>query len=80
MPFTEKEILDRFKSEPITREKLAAIKSMADATHELAFQFLKVADESRERSAALTKLEEFIMWAARCIAVNGVREQNGAQP
>jgi hypothetical protein len=45
-------------------------KALRDKAKELAYEFERLCPESREKSLAVTKLEEAIMWANASIARN----------
>ena len=45
-------------------------KALRDKAKELAYEFDRLCPESREKSLAVTKLEECVMWANASIARN----------
>lgn len=54
---------NRFKSHDVTEEQVNQMKAIRDECYNLAFLINVEVPESREKSLALTKLEEVMFWA-----------------
>lgn len=70
---TEKESIDlakRFTYHPVKPGQSDTYSNLRDEARALAGHIISVQPESRERSLAITKLEECIMWANAGIARN----------
>jgi len=63
-----------FKYHPPTGNQPQAYEQIRETAKVVAECILGLCPESRERSLALTKLEESVMWANASIARNGLRE------
>lgn len=55
---------------PASEEVIADFESIRFYAKEFGDAILAVCPDSRERSVAITKLEETVMWAIKSIAVN----------
>ena len=64
----ELELERRFTAIIETEEQRELVQGLSLDVHDIARHFLNVCPDSRERSLALTKLEESLMWAAAAIA------------
>ena len=62
------ELSKRFTKHLLTPQKEAKFKDLHDRGFELANHINDVCPESREKSLALTHLEQAIMWASAAIA------------
>jgi hypothetical protein len=65
-----KEIEDRFKSHDMDDDQKDHAIWMRVATNQLAHEIDSVMPDCREKSIAITKLEEVSMWAVKGIARN----------
>lgn len=61
-----------FDSRAYTDAEEEAITNIKEAASDLGREISCLLIPSREKSLALTKLEEAVMWAGKCINVNGV--------
>ena len=67
----EKEIRRNYAEQVLDEEQITNINGIRRQARSLALVINDVAPESREKSLALTKLEEAVMWADAAIARNG---------
>lgn len=71
MPTTEDQaVLASFEYQKPTEVSVDRIIALRDAHHKLAEMILAIVPKSRERSAAITKLEESSMWTNKAIVMN----------
>lgn len=66
---THEQIEDRFKYHSLDEEQIRAISTIREVTTGLAVILNERCPSSREKSLALTKLEECAMWANKAIAM-----------
>ena len=69
-PETQKDLDQRFTYHPPTNEKQEFYAQVRSKAKELAELIAAELPDRRERSLALTKLEEAVMWANACMARN----------
>ena len=62
------EVETRFTYHSPTSDQVPKYQSIRDSAKDLAYIISDLAPESREKSLALTKLEEAVMWANAAIA------------
>lgn len=62
-------------SDDVGRERSFACSMLMGSFHELAMLVEECADDCREKSLALTALEEASMWAMKAVMFNGPRER-----
>lgn len=68
----DKKIIDNnFTYHPPIKDQAENYIRLREQAKELAYSINSICPESREKSLALTKLEESIMWANASIARNG---------
>lgn len=71
MPLTNDEIHERFKHHPPTPERIEDHQTVRDSSETLAHTFNSLLPESREKSLALTAVQEAAMWANAALAIHG---------
>lgn len=64
----EHDLRNRFTYHPSSERQIPMYQDIRNAGHTLATLIAGYAPESRERSIALTKIEEAVMWANAAIA------------
>jgi hypothetical protein len=62
---------ERFVHHPPSEDRATCHQSIRDAGRTAALRVMEVVPEGRERALALTKIEEFVMWANAGIALEG---------
>jgi len=70
-PDSPEDLANRFTYHPPKPGQPELYEDLRVRAHELAEQIVAVAPRSRERSLALTKIEEAVMWANAAIAREG---------
>lgn len=71
MPVTAEEIHERFKHHPPTPDRIDLHQMVRVDAEDLALTFNQILPESREKSLALTAVQEAAMWANAALAVHG---------
>lgn len=67
----DKERLDNsFTYHPPKPDQIPRYEALRNKARELAIEFMELVPTSREKSLAITKLEEAVMWANKGIACN----------
>lgn len=66
-----KGIADRFKHHDLDEAQANVVNQLRDYMIEMGKYLEEVLNDSREKSLAITKLEESLMWANKAIALNG---------
>lgn len=66
-----KDIENRFTYHAPSAEQIVLYQNMRDMGKEMAICIEDLCPDSREKSLAVTKLEEVVMWANAAIARNG---------
>lgn len=66
----DQSLLGRFKLYEMTKEQAANARAIRADALRLAQRLNLTAKDSREKSEAITNLEQFVMWANRAIAMN----------
>ena len=77
MMFTEKELELRFNSHDLGEYGIEMVDAVRDKARVLAVTLAVKCPESREKSIAITKLEEVVFWANAAIARRGKRGRQG---
>lgn len=70
--------LDAFDYQAPSNEQTERIVALRQSMKDLRDQLQNLIPESRERSMAITKLEEVSMWANKGVVFNGARPEAGA--
>lgn len=65
------ELDNRFVHHPPDEDRATLHQGIRDAGREAALRVLQLVPEGRERAIAITKIEEFVMWANAGIAREG---------
>jgi hypothetical protein len=63
------EVMNAFCYHPPRGDQPKRYEALRNSGQELAFQILELCPDGRERSIAIRKLEEAVMWANKAIAV-----------
>jgi hypothetical protein len=66
----EQEILDRFKQHRMTEDPQESSTMIRSSAIELAILINLATPDSREKSLAITHLEEAVMWANKALALH----------
>jgi hypothetical protein len=76
MSFTEEQVRALFAHHPpTTRDRIAAHEDVREAAADLAIQLNHWLPESREKSLALTSLQQAAMWANAAIAIHETQNE-----
>jgi hypothetical protein len=75
---TKEQIDNNFRYHPPTSSQQEKYVFLRDEAKELAYKINELCPDSREKSLALTKLEEAIMWANASIARNEEGQRTGS--
>lgn len=65
------EIHERFKHHPPTPERIESHQVIRNTSEDLAHVYVDILPDSREKSLALTALQEAAMWANAALAIHG---------
>lgn len=68
-------VTERFKHHEFNEEQNESSEALRDLAEDLETSIVLDCAPSREKALALTKLEECIMWANKCLALYGVWNQ-----
>lgn len=77
MPVSANEIHERFKHHPPTPERIIDHQDIRSGSELLAHLFNDNLPESREKSLALTAVQEAAMWANAALAIHGPDAEGG---